>query len=89
MTTLTATVPAIPPVAPADSIHTATQATITWRWHVVPGALGYKWNTTNNYVTAIDLGTTTMMTETMAPAAPFISVTYGHTMVADNQWWTR
>ena len=37
---------------------------IIWNWDAVPIALGYKWNTTNNYNTAIDLGNCTTRTET-------------------------
>ncbi|MEI6436432.1 MAG: hypothetical protein WCP32_16510 [Bacteroidota bacterium] len=64
MTTLSATVPATPPDAPTDGVNTATQTSIVWNWNASAGATGYKWNTTNNYSTAIDMGTDTTKTET-------------------------
>jgi uncharacterized protein (TIGR02145 family) len=37
---------------------------ITWNWNTVSGANGYMWNTTDNYATAINMGTTTTWIET-------------------------
>ncbi len=37
---------------------------IIWNWNSVPIALGYKWNTSNNYSTAMDMGTSVTKTET-------------------------
>jgi len=37
---------------------------ITWNWLTVAGASGYKWNTTTNYGSAIDMATATTKTET-------------------------
>lgn len=62
--TLTAAVPATPPDAPSEGIHTATQTSITWNWNTVTGATGYKWNTTDDYSTAMDLNATTTYSET-------------------------
>jgi hypothetical protein len=64
MTTLTATVPAAPPVASAAGTHTATQTSVTWNWLPVAGATGYKWNIVNDFATATEMGTTTTHTET-------------------------
>ncbi|MCX6280057.1 MAG: hypothetical protein NT004_18490 [Bacteroidetes bacterium] len=64
MATLTATVPATPPDAPTDGVNTATQTSIVWNWNASTGATGYKWNDTNDYATAIDMGTATTKTET-------------------------
>jgi hypothetical protein len=36
---------------------------ISWRWNTVPGADGYKWNTSDNYTTAIQMGTDTINLE--------------------------
>lgn len=52
------------PTAPAESTHDTTQTEITWRWNIVTGAMGYKWNTTPDYNTAIDLGTNNFKVET-------------------------
>jgi hypothetical protein len=52
------------PVAPAEGIHVQTNTQIIWNWNVVPIATGYKWSATNNYATAIDMGTATTKTET-------------------------
>ena len=46
----------------ATNIPSATQ--IVWNWNGVVGASGYKWNTTNNYAAATDLGNTTTVTQT-------------------------
>jgi hypothetical protein len=37
---------------------------VTWKWQAVPGASGYRWNTTPDYETAIDMGTALLKTET-------------------------
>ena len=49
--------------APAAGIHVSGQQQIVWNWNAVSGALGYKWNTTSNYATAMDLATATSKTE--------------------------
>ncbi len=57
--------PACPvPVAPLAGIQTPLQTQIIWNWNPVTGATGYKWNTTNNYATAIDMDTALIKTET-------------------------
>jgi hypothetical protein len=43
--------------------HIATPTEITWNWSQVNNALGYKWNTVNDYSTAMDMGTATSFTE--------------------------
>jgi len=63
MTTLIATVPAIPPDTPSDASHSATLTSIEWNWNAVTGATGYKWNITNDYATATDLGNATTYAE--------------------------
>jgi len=52
--------PAIPPA----STHIPEVTQITWNWDAVPIATDYKWNTTNDYSTAIDVGNATTFTET-------------------------
>ena len=64
VTTLTVSVPASPPSNLQSATNTATQTGIAWKWHKVTGAEGYRWNTTNNYITAADNGTDTVYTET-------------------------
>lgn len=44
--------------------HIADTNQITWNWQPVTGVTGYKWNTINDYSTAIDMGTNTSHTET-------------------------
>ncbi len=43
------------PSAPTAGTHTPSQTQIVWNWNTVTGAIGYKWNTTNNYSTATDM----------------------------------
>jgi hypothetical protein len=50
--------------APSAGLHSSTLTTISWQWNSVSGASGYKWNTVNNYNTAIDMGNSTSKTET-------------------------
>ena len=64
MTTLTATVPATVPATPVASTHVATQTSIVWNWNAVADAIGYKWNTTDDYASAIEMGTATTKSET-------------------------
>ncbi len=52
------------PVFPATGVHTASLGEIVWNWNTVPSATGYKWNTTDNYSTATDMGSATTKTET-------------------------
>jgi hypothetical protein len=52
------------PSAPAQSTHTPSQTQIIWNWTAGSGATGYKWNTTNDYGTASDLGNVLTNTET-------------------------
>ncbi len=52
------------PLAPIENNHNASQTQIIWNWDPVPGASGYKWNTTNDTLSAIDLGLATTKTET-------------------------
>jgi hypothetical protein len=44
--------------------HLSYQTQITWVWNHVPFTVGYKWNSVDNYGTAIDLDTATTKTET-------------------------
>jgi hypothetical protein len=52
------------PLSPGAGTHTPSRAQIVWNWNVVPYASGYKWNTTDDYALATDLGTATTTTET-------------------------
>ena len=49
---------------PVSGLHTASLTWIVWNWKPVTGAIGYKWSTSNNYATAIDMGNGTTKTET-------------------------
>lgn len=48
---------------PASGAHIPETTQITWNWMPVTGATGYKWNTTNDYSSATDMGTDTSYTE--------------------------
>jgi hypothetical protein len=63
-TSLSQTTSLDPPAAPTAGTHVATPVQIIWNWNTVSGATGYKWNTTNNYATAQDMGTNLTKTET-------------------------
>jgi uncharacterized protein (TIGR02145 family) len=49
---------------PAPGNHVPASTQITWKWHPVTGADGYKWNNVNDVETAIDVETDTSYTET-------------------------
>jgi hypothetical protein len=63
-TTFTQATANTPPAAPAAGTHEPAVNQIIWHWSSVPGASGYKWNHTDNYITAIDNGDSTSFTET-------------------------
>lgn len=44
------------PASPTPGSQVPSQAQIIWNWNPVMGATGYKWNTTNQYSTAEDMG---------------------------------
>jgi len=48
---------------PTAGIHVSTQTSIIWNWNTVPDAIGYRWNTSDNYESAIEMGTTTTKSE--------------------------
>jgi hypothetical protein len=52
------------PGAPTVATHVALDTKITWNWNTVTGAAGYKWNTSNDYASATDMGYSTSKTET-------------------------
>ena len=52
------------PSTPTTGTNVPSQTQIIWNWNPVTGATGYKWNTTNTYATATDMGTATTKTET-------------------------
>ena len=52
------------PFAPTEGSPVQSNTQIIWNWTTVPIATGYKWNTTNDYASATDVGNTTTKTET-------------------------
>jgi hypothetical protein len=52
------------PIAPPGGTHISEVTQITWNWNTVPIALGYKWNTSDNYNTATDMGNAITKKET-------------------------
>ena len=51
------------PNPPPPGIHIPSISQIVWNWTPTPIAQGYKWNTTNDYGSATDMGTSTTKTE--------------------------
>jgi hypothetical protein len=51
-------------LSPGAGVHTSGEYQIVWKWTGVSGATCYKWNTTNDITTAINIGTDTLKTET-------------------------
>ena len=52
------------PLAPAAGTHVPYYNLIVWNWNAAAGATGYKWNTTNSYASATEMGAATTKTET-------------------------
>lgn len=52
------------PQAPVPVPPVPSENQIIWSWNAVPGAQGYKWNTSSDYKTATDIGAVTSKTET-------------------------
>ena len=52
------------PQAPVAGNHVPGSTQITWNWNAVPGAAGYKWNTSGDYASATDMAAATTKTET-------------------------
>ncbi len=63
-TMMTQTTSMNPPAAPVAGTHVPLLNQITWKWEPVPGVTGYKWNTINDFASAIDLQSSTAKTET-------------------------
>jgi hypothetical protein len=63
-TTLTKNTSLDPPASPVAANHVPFITQIIWNWYGVTGATGYRWNTTNDSVNAIDIGNITTYTET-------------------------
>ena len=63
LTTLSQAIADAVPATPAAGTHTSTEISIIWNWNTVTGAAGYKWNTVDNFETAIDLVTATTKSE--------------------------
>ena len=53
-----------PPSSPVAGTHVPSADHIIWNWNPVPGATGYKWSTTNDFPSAIEMGSQTSTTET-------------------------
>jgi len=52
------------PTAPTSGTYISSPVQIVWNWNTVSGAIGYKWNTVNDYASATDMGTAITKTET-------------------------
>ncbi|MEI6434355.1 MAG: hypothetical protein WCP32_05880 [Bacteroidota bacterium] len=52
-----------PPAKPTAGANIPFENQIIWNWNPMTVAMGYKWNTANEYASAADLGNTTSKTE--------------------------
>ncbi len=53
-----------PTSAPSPGNNIPHPTWIIWNWHTVTGAVGYRWSSTNNYDSAIDVGSVTSYAQT-------------------------
>jgi hypothetical protein len=63
-TVLTETTFAAPPCTPTTGTNVPSFNQIVWNWNASVDATGYKWNTTNDYASALDVNNYTTKTET-------------------------
>jgi len=61
------------PSAPSAAMEWSSQNQINWSWNSTEGALGYKWNTTDNYSSATDLGASLTYTQSVADSCTSFS----------------
>jgi uncharacterized protein (TIGR02145 family) len=54
----------IAPSAPTVGTNTASKTQIIWNWNTVNEVIGYKWNSVNNYTSAVDNSTSISYTQT-------------------------
>ena len=50
--------------SPTAGTHVAGLNQVVWNWNTAQYATGYRWNTTNSFATATNMGTSTTKTET-------------------------
>ncbi|MCX6252805.1 MAG: hypothetical protein NTX61_18885 [Bacteroidetes bacterium] len=62
--TLFQTISAASPVTPTAGTHSSNQTSIIWNWNTVSDVIGYKWNVTNDFGTATEMGLITFKDET-------------------------
>ena len=73
------------PKAPLAGSHTPALTQITWNWLGVDGATGYRWNTTDNLETAVDMGTTLTYTETgLTPNTSYTRYVWSYNTCGDS-----
>jgi uncharacterized protein (TIGR02145 family) len=48
---------------PSSGLHIPSANQIVWNWSAVQGAAGYRWNTVNDFISAMDLASSTSMSE--------------------------
>jgi len=63
-TTLSETISASAPATPSEGAHVPNQTQITWNWNTVVDAIGYRWNTIDDFASATEMGLVTSKLET-------------------------
>ena len=51
------------PATPVAGVHVVSETQVVWKWGVVAGAAGYKWNTSNDFASGTDVGLNAKATE--------------------------
>ena len=71
------------PQAPVAATQVASANQIIWNWNAVPGATGYRWNYSNDFASAFDMGTSTSKTETgLIPAVAYTRYVWAYSCAA-------
>lgn len=76
----------ITPNSPEPGVHVANETQIVWNFNSVIGAVGYKWNTTNNYASAIDIGLNTTKLETaLTPGSDYTRYVWAYNACGNSE----
>jgi hypothetical protein len=65
--------------APTPGVNSMPPDTIIWKWNEASGAIGYKWNTSNDFYTALSTGLDTSEVETgISPDSTYVRYVWAY-----------
>jgi uncharacterized protein (TIGR02145 family) len=67
------------PAIPVSGVHVPGYTQIVWNWNTIADATGYKWNTVDNYFSAMDMGTANTHLQTnLTCSTPYTSYAWAY-----------